>query len=604
MQQIIDENKSLLSKTNDRYAVSKPTANELDRLGSHEGGRSLVDRDNAVKLTDQLSRKEMILYGSLPFSPQRDGGYDGSEYKLVTLDRNKIVETDNAMMLAGIDVKRLEIPDSETYDIANGRSAGEIVPVFMAESKWVLRKENIALSMAHNEHQMRMSNANANLAIPDQREQLRGHVKLKEQIQELSEQHKASHFDADETDYNSPIEHIDRANELRGKALVANLMPENMMVVDGKLLQPEVAEAYTNSRYAALREHEAMRMGDVEGKYDLVRSKITGADGNNEGYQVGYFPDSDRIMAGVRFSERSDRIDRSEVFLYVVKDSDDLLWLRAKQSKVNSGSVFRENEAVFENLGINPKTLLQGVPATDGVAYPTERREMDAKQLEQTMMAQVSPNNVRKMISRQQIEQHNELGNQRLLDPNQPSILDRRDPETENLSQAVVSAKYPVIKELASNELNTFKEYSEDQDKVISDSDNITKAFMVKDNKGEVSMIVLATRTHRDNSKENVMYVESFDRDGKHKNIAIPELMDIDVGDFDRSSVFSVRRGIEKLPKYSNEDKLKDAIELRGFGVKGEMHPANKKAQVIDSAEPSMSNTDVVEPTRPRMNRP
>ncbi|WP_339343309.1 hypothetical protein [uncultured Psychrobacter sp.] len=603
MQQTIDEKMSLLSKNNDRYGVSKPTAAELDILARHEDHKSLVDRDHAVKLTDQLSQKEMLLYGALPFNSEKNGGYDGSQYKLVTLERNKIVETDNAMLLAGIDIKRLEIPDSETYDIANGRSAGDIVPIFMAESEWVLRKENIALSMAHIEHQVRSSYQMGDKSAPDQREKLRGHIKLNEQIEVLSEQYKEHNYNLDATEYESPVEYIDKANELRGKALVANLMPENMMLVNGKLLEPEFAEAYTNNRYAALKPHEAIELGDVEGRYEIVRSRITGADGNNEGYQTGYLPDSDRIMAGVRFSEKAESIDRNEVFLYVVKDSDDLLWLRAKQSRINSGNVYRENEAVFESLGINPKTLLQGVPATDGVVYATERRQMDAKQLEKTMLAQVSPNNIRKMISRQQIEQHNEISNQKLLDPSQPSVLDRRDPKTETLSQAMVSAKYPVIKELAGDELNTFKEYSEDQDKVISDTDNIAKAFMLKDNKGDVSMLVLATRTHRDDSQENVIYVESFDKDGKYKNVVEPELMNIDVGDFDRSSVFSVRRGIEKLPQYSDEEKLKNAVELRGSGTENEHHPAIKPS-VSKDAEASVGSQGLSARLGAKMNRP
>lgn len=612
MQNTIDNNKIPLSAHNDRYSISKPFGVELDRLAAHENGRSLVATDTAVKITDGLSRKEMILYGALPFDAEKKGGYNGSEYRMVTIDRLQLKDSNDAMLLAGIDVKRLEIPDSETYDIANGRSAGEIVPVFMAETQQVLQKENIAAAMAHRERQMRISVDSLSPKEVDQRDRLRSHLKLQEELAALNESYIEAAED-DETQLTmlsregAPNEKSKEQYEFeqtkhknaavyRDKTMVANLMPENMMIVDGKLLTPDYAEAYTNGRYAAIDRNDHMPMGDIESKYDLVRAPIQ----SNEAMRPD--ADGDTLVGGTSFKDSSNNF-----YLYVVKDQDDLLWLRAKETDITDGRTIRENEDVFNALGVNPKTILQGVPVTDGVEYPTERRYMDAKQKEDRMMAQVSPNEIRKMVTRGQIENHRALSNNHLLDPSQPSALDQRDPKTETLSQAVVSAKYPVVKELSGSEFEYFKAHSDDTDRVIRDSDIIKKAFMVKDNTGETSMLVLASRGAVGSSKEerdNVLYVETFNQDGEMKDYPNMELMDIQVADIERSSVHSIRRGIEKLPRYSDEDKLKDMVELRGFGKPGEEHPALKKTQQPQGSELAQQAPDLAEPTRSRLSRP
>lgn len=627
MQNDIDNTKTLLDNSGGRYSVSKPTAKELDRLGEYESHKSLVAVDSAVKITDNLAKKQMILYGALPFNSDKSSGYDGSQYKIVTLDGLQITEAKNGMLLAGIDVKKLEIPDSETYSLSN-KAAGEgIVPAFMNESVQVLTKDNIALSMAHAQQQMKASVVKElDDAAPgvDQREKLRGHFKLQEEMTALKERYRDRKQDDDSHLYEMKMDAYqngdtfddhrlvtqmrENAAAYRDKTMLANLMPETMMIVEGKLLTPELSEAYVNNRYAAVDKDWHVPMGDIESQYNFKRTPIMGGDVKGRLYDNG-----EQVVSAISFVEKGSSGKEDEFLLTVVKDQDDLLWLRAKQSKNMTGGVINEGAAVFEKLGINPKTVLQGVPVASSATSVTERDAMKAQAKEDLMIAQTSPNNVRKMVARAQIEKHHELSNNRLLDPSQPSVLDRRDPNSETLSQAIVSAKYPVIKELAGDELDFFKEHSDDQNRLISESDNIKKAFMVKGSSGDTSMIVLAERTSRHGDgatlKTSDFYVETFDPQGKLRELVHTDLMEIKLDtldDLDRHSVHSIRRAIEKLPQHSNEDAVKSKVELRGDGTEKDIHPALQKLAAAENSPAAMDvqNAPEPEPARMRMNRP
>lgn len=612
----------------------------LERHEKDKGVVTTIARGSIIKIKDNYSQEEMLAYGSMAQNPERETGFDPIAYQAVLIEHGVIKSSNQDLLsLAGFDRSRFE-SDLNEYDHFDGYfSPTEHLEDFHNEARWLFSDENLADALLFTEGNIRQM-PDVDRKPLDHRSVLKERYKLQETTGAVFEQNRdkkerfnralvdkqrvLGHAEIGSDDHRSRQSYKESIAEANVAMMQSSLLKENVIVLDGNLLSPEQTEAHLHTAYSMVGEEFTMAMHDTNSAYLIEKP-------NHKAVAATYIaPDSsEQLVSSIRFQEKTDVNKDNVTTMFIVKDSDDVLWLRAGQEN-SRGEVHAKNAVVFERLGIAPETFKQGVSASLEGLNGKERRLREADI--NNMLAQISPNNIRKMVTRQQ--------NKEIHDKNVESLhpewyqdfnddhdeYDEYEPEPtpakiDTIQSVVAKAAYPVIDWLDDEQLETFKVISDDKRRPDVASDNIRQATMVRDDQGETSFLVIADRSlpepgARDMemhgyvesfntsapsaSKKRVMYVETYDKNGYRKASDNKELMSLKLDHSGFQSPDSIRAAITGLDRFADVEALKDSPALKGFGVPGETHPLLKGAIEV---EPQQNATIEVVPA-PHAHRP
>ncbi|WP_339343311.1 hypothetical protein [uncultured Psychrobacter sp.] len=616
----------------ERFLVSKPQEYELNILERHEKDKGLVTtiaRDSVIKIKDNYSQDEMLAYGSITHNPEEKTGFDPVVYQAVLIENGVIKPSkQDVLSQAGFARSRFESDLNRHSGYHEFFSPNQHLEDFHNEARYMLGDENLADALLFTENKYAREELQDFDRKPlDQRGELRARHKLAQSTSDMFEENKdkkwrfasalvdkqraLGHATIGSDDYRSRQSYKEAIAEANNAMMQSSLLKENVIVLNGKVLSPERTKAHLNLVYSITGEEHVMDMHDTNSAYLIEKTDPAAVAATH------IDPDSnEQLVSSIRFQEKADVKEDNMTTLFIVKDSDDVLWLRAAQENIR-GEVHARNAAVFERLGIPAETFKQGVPASlDGLEGKDRRqRESDIND----MLAQISPNNVRKMVSRQQ----NKEIHDKKMESLHPEWYEEphydydefeqefSDPEplpepvkADTIQEVVSKAAYPVINWLDDEQLKTFKAISDDKRRPDAATDNIRQAAMVRDDRGETSFIVIADRSFPGPSAKELemhgyaesfntikpsawdkrlMYVETYDKDGYRKETDNEELMSLKLDHSAFQNPESIRAAIAGLDRFSDVEVLKDSPALKGFGVPGETHPLLKEAVELEA---------------------
>lgn len=584
-----------LGDSHNQFSIRAASDNEAYLLSVHEQSNGLVATESAVVLKDSISHKERLVYAVQPAAAEFDGQQAAGEYKAALLGHNEIIPQDKeALSALGIDAARLK----------TGLAADDDFATFASRAKEALTQDNIAALMAYSQYESRRDVARDNTSAPDAREQLKGHFELERLLganQEMASENiaeiisnaeqmesarRAGVIEDDPNAYANAIAEEKKLNALRSTMLQGSLAQENFLVVDDKLLNAEQAESYTSNKYAGLEAGKVMSLGDTNSQF------LAGKPSDETLSHLSKSLVDEQLMGAITIREKGLVEDKIETTMFIVKDSNDQLWMRAQQGYDN-GFVINENKAAFDALGIDSNTLLQGVYDRDKHTAQEDVPALQQKGID-TMMAQISPNHIRKMISAVQIAQNHQQAHSNEIGIDVPTP---RSPDSENLAQAIVTSQYRIQK-LSSEQLETFKQYGNDTDRPIAASDNIKQAFSIKDNEGGHTILAQVDRYFLDfpDKDGSGIFYQSF-KNGHAESSIDYNLLGADLNESAELTADNIRQGIENSTYVISPDIDKlDHPAVRGFGVPGEVHPAIAST-VEPAVKASVSQEEMPEPT-------
>lgn len=634
----------------ERFLVSKPQEYELNILERHEKDKGMVTtiaRDSVIKIKDNYSQDEMLAYGSITHNPEEKTGFDPVVYQAVLIENGVIKPSKQDLLSqAGFARSRFESDLNRHSGYHAFFSPNQHLEDFHNEARYMLSDENLAAALLFTENNYARELQDFDRKPLDERGELRARHKLAQSTSDAFEENKdkkwrfasaladkqraLGHATIGSDDYRSRQSYKEAIAEANNAMMQSSLLKENVIVLNGKALSPERTKAHLNMVYSITGEDHVMDMHDTNAAYLIKKTNPAVVAATH------IAPDSnEQLVSSIRFQEKVDVKEDNVTMLFIVKDSDDVLWLRAAQEN-SRGEVHAKNAAVFERLGITPETFKQGVPASLEGLEGKERhqRESDIND----MLAQISPNNIRKTISRQQNKEihdkrmeslhpgwYEEQPYNEAFDEFEQEFLDPEPVKVETIQEVVSKAAYPAIDWLDDEQLKTFKAISDDKCRPDAATDDIRQAAMVRDDKGETSFIVIADRSFPKPTakelemrgyaesfnmsapsvlKKRFMYVESYDKDGYRKETDNKELMSLKLDHSAFQNPESIRAAIAGLDRFSDVEALKDSPALKGFGVPGEAHPLIKEAVAVEvwtQPQPSVAMEDAA---TPRARRP
>lgn len=611
----------------ERFLVSKPQEYELNMLERHEKDKGFVTTialDSVIKIKDNYSQDEMLAYGSITHNPEEKTGFDPVVYQAVLIENGVIKPSKQDLLsLAGFARSRFESDLNRHSGYHEFFSPEQHLEDFHNEAKYMLGDENLADSLLFTEHEYARELQDFDRKPLDERGELRARHKLSQSTSDVFEENKdkkwrfasalvdkqraLGHATIGSDDYRSRQSYKEAIAEANNAMMQSSLLKENVIVLNGKMLSPERTKAHLNMVYSITGEDHVMDMHDTNSAYLIEKPNPASVTATH------IDPDSnEQLVSSIRFQEKADVKEDNMTTLFIVKDSDDVLWLRAAQEN-SRGEVHAKNAAVFERLGIAPETFKQGVPASlDGLEGNVRRqRESDIND----MLAQISPNNVRKMITRQQNKEIHDRAMEHAhpewyeephydYDEFEQEFSDPEPVKVDTIQEVVSKAAYPVIDWLDDEQLRTFKAISDDKRRPDAATDEIRQAAIVRNDKGETSFIVIADRSFPEPTARDVemhgyaesfntskpsawnkrlMYVETYDKDGYRKETDNQELMSLKLDHSAFQNPESIRAAIAGLDRFSDVEALKDSPALKGFGVPGETHPLLKEAVELET---------------------
>lgn len=501
-----------------QYMVREVEAVEKEALNDVylDNGDTLVLYDAIKVLKDNYSKKEFIVTGTTDY---RDIG----EFVAYEIGRDvgsvTIVNGDPAQTFKNLNIEQ------EFFEPRKLGGSYDGIKAFDASVKEALSDKTspffIGRSVSDRQAELSEELSRTKNNVPDARGELRGHALLSGLIRD-SIHHEAENIDSLTKDIAALDRAVDagfvssmtvfngavnKANadleSARERIMHKSLMPSRVLAVEGELLNASAAESYTNNRFAALKGGQEMSLGDVSSKFNI--RKLDGVASSVIEQQLAGYKSNSQLVGGVSLKQKgADTITHA----YISKDMDDSLFVRAVTVSESTGEVQATDKESFEALGISPASLNQGeVAVSDGTQKTISYRDTQAR--EDNMLAQISPNNLRHLISESQIKNHyvNIAGIS--IDDIQPSV---REPA--NIVEAYADDAFKITK-FNKRQLSDLKLYADAKTRLNKDNEDITSAFLVENASGQKSIVGTIKNPSGTNPEGVMTFVENFDQDAR-----------------------------------------------------------------------------------------
>lgn len=371
----------------------------------------------------------------------------------------------------------------------------------------------------------------------------------------------------------------DALENYREQMMHKSLMPSRVLVDGDKLLDASTAESFTNNKFAALKEGQVMSLGDVSSKWNIGKLDAEAASIINKQLE-GYKSESE-LVSGVSLKQKgSDAITH----VYISKDADDSLFVRAVTVSAATGEVRATNKESFDQLGISPASFEQGeVTVGNGPHKTATYRDTQAR--EDNMLAQISPNNLRHLISEAQIKEHyvNIAGiGVNDVEPSQRVAA--------NIVEAVADDAFKITK-LNKRQVSDLKMYAAFEDRNHKDNEDITSAFLIEKASGQKSIVGAIKSPSGTNAANVETFIEHFDQNARripdHSLKADAVAMGITLDSHD-PDVDSVRVALQESRNFTSfafdeQDGVPDRLAIP-FGDERKPHPIVKAAADKETA--------------------
>lgn len=358
---------------------------------------------------------------------------------------------------------------------------------------------------------------------PDVRNELRGHSKLTSLVRAsihtdvqniealvsdqvaLERAVKAGFVNPDslmEHNIKSSAEMLDRHRE---QMMHKSLMPSRILVVGDELLDAEAAESYTTNRFASLGDGQSMNLGDVEDKW--AASKLSAKATETINQELSEYKTPSQLVRGISLKQKG---SNDVTHIYISKDNNDAsLFVRAVTVDAVTAEKKYHNQESLELLGISPVAFNQGeVSLNSDNTYKTlSYRDLQAR--EDNTLAQVSPNNLRHLISEAQIKAHyvNIAGIG--INDIEPSAR-----KADNIVEAFADDAYKITK-FNKRQLSDYQIYAASEDRLHKDNEDITSAFLIENANGKKSIVSTVKAPNKFDASAVHTYIENFDQNGR-----------------------------------------------------------------------------------------
>lgn len=586
----------VLPHTDYRMLVREPYQHEIDAISDMENGNTIVDRSIKV-VRDTVSSNDYILYGMIEHDEvnteeQIAAGQSNAWGKV------QVREISNGKIVPRYDevINDLSMREglSGTWRINTNSDQKQ---GFVDEVVNKMDDGRLGLAVDNNNFLNRFvgRELDRNMEPLDQRGVVRRHYKLQEKLDEHQENlagHTMKEVDAIINNDRSVSPDILKAKvskQLKVIAAISNnsmkssLMPGSHLIADdGTLFDSAGAARFTNNKFSSLGDGDAMLLKDVEERFIVSKTSI--GDRQIINSRLGRDEDVQKIIT----IANKESLDKT--YAYIVKDGDNTLWMRATTLD-GSYNVVKEDAASFKGLGINPANLTQGVVATSSLDNILKTQEPHV----QDMLKQISPNNLRTLISKSQIADQAIASGQ--PDP-APIRTTAFAPE-----QALVDDMWQIT-ELNAKQLEQFHSFHSNSSREPHQIDDVKKAFLIENANGIKTIYAISERTDNINLQKNGMVnsFDTFDRNGNR--ITESHEKDWTVGSLDLKEHKNVnadviRNEMAKAVTNSLATKITDHPRLtKPFG-KDNPHPILRVEQEVQrDQEPSQKADATRKPGR------
>lgn len=505
-----------IGDSNNQFSTRDITAQDSMMVTKAAGGDAVVTL-SMLPIQDNISKKEYILYASATTHELAAGENllhketnSTGNYHAIEINRyGQSIKDDNILKNIGLNTSTLK---EARFDIT-----GPDATNWWKEAKETLSPENVAELMTYSQSQKRIEVAAEERVAPTIRDTLKAHFELQELIEVhkykdestiLNNEHKKevdahSYYNLesmDEYDFKTSIKECDeKLKKARDAMMRKSLMPQKMMVVDGKLLDEGAAQSYTNNRFAALRSGEFMSLGDVAGTYEI--GKVS-----NDPVALAAWAEStpasdyykNVVIEDVVLIRNKNAPAEQVTQVSVIKNKDNALFVQAVA--VDKFGVLSRNAESFSEIGINPVLFDQGVK--DKVAGPMNEFYNEVARAE--ALAQISANNLREMVSATQIQNHYIDSDGHDINEFKPRLTDG-----ETIDDAYVDAAYNITK-FTEQQLADYNIYGSLNGDAISDWGVVTGAYLIETGSNQKSIVASVSRMG-----DSMLLVDHYDKDGR-----------------------------------------------------------------------------------------
>lgn len=374
----------------------------MDNRSSTEVKKDAVILNSKVIVDSQDDKKFII---TAEYLLGQDSNFEqtvSSDFHVWEILENKAVLLDKPTAARAINLRTRDLKGLNNA-VVDPSQPNEV----LEELSDVLSNENLYKMMDDNSHRIAQEAGEFSTAAPDSRTRLKGHTLLDEKIAAHKDKQAAAISIAserlemklndtrlmDDIDDSALSQIIDEHERLmsgyRDKLMLASLDKSGFMVVNDRLLDAQEAKDFTELSFAEVTPTKFMELGDIENR--MMVGVATAKDVGRIIDELGHTPLGDKLIRLIVLKEKG---DQNQTNIYLVKDIDQHLWIRADQTN-SQGDVISRNEESFGAIGINPDHLTQGVSSEDGL----DTGEAIAMRL------QLTANHMRRMVSDEQIKE-------------------------------------------------------------------------------------------------------------------------------------------------------------------------------------------------------